>query len=250
MIVAAVLAIPALVLPSDGGDGRAASLMLAAAAALVVVIEYGARVPSMADFRFAPPVNRLRFALVAAVLLSVTACLATPGAAFPFAILGDALDFAYSPARMAADSFTRPSALGPDPMVQRAAATALAVSGLCTLVFAGWIRSGRWPADPLRFNPSTNLPTFEQPSGPAGGRETARRLRLLGWQVIVTAVALLFALLVLGRLAAEVLEPQALQSPLVVAWCATIWAAAPGALVLRGTAILRIARLSREWETA
>ncbi len=224
--------------------------MLAAAAALGVLIEYAGRMPSMVDFRFAPPVNRLRFMLVVVVVLSVTACLATREGIFPFDLLASMLDFPYSPARLAADSFTRSSAPGPDPELQRAAATALAASALCAAAFAGWLLSGRWPADPQRFNLATNFPTLEQPSGPLGRRDLAVRLRWLGWQIIITAAALLFALLVLGRLVAGMLEPRALLSPLVIAWCATLWAAAPGALLLRGVAILRIARLARRGETA
>lgn len=246
--MAGVLAAPAVALGS-AADGTAASLILAAAAALGVFIEYGARVPSIVDFRFAPPLNRFRFALVSAVLLSVTFSLTSFGGAWPFAAVSSALDHPYSPARLAAESLTRSAALGPDPRVQRAAAAALAVSGLCTFGFGALILFGRWPARPRSFNFATNFPTLEQPTEPGGRPSLARRLRWLGWQVLITAVALLFALQVLGGFAGQILEPEALQSPLVIAWSATAWAAAPGVLALRGIAILRIARLARRGES-
>lgn len=234
---------------TEAAEGVVASLVPAIAAALFVLLEYGAGAPSLIDFRFAPPINRLRFALICAVLGMATLCVATTGPegpAAPFAALAEALDFRFSPARMAADSLARPSAHGPDPEALAAAATALTASFLASLAALAVILSGRWPRDPERFNPWTNLPTFE----PATGVGSAERLRRLGVQVTVTALALPIALLVVGRAATGLVEADAFLSPLALTWSATIWAATPGLLVVRGVAILRLARLAAEAERA
>ncbi|SDX96374.1 hypothetical protein SAMN05444336_11530 [Albimonas donghaensis] len=233
----------------EGADGVVASLVPAAAAALFVLLEYGARTPSMIDFRFAPPVNRLRFALICAVLGTVTLCEATSGPggpAAPFANLASWLDFRFSPARMAAESLARPAARGPDPSALAAASAALVASAAATLAALGVILSGRWPRDPERFNPWTNMPTFE----PATEGEASARLRRLGAQVVVTALALPIALLVVGRAATTMVDADAFLSPLALTWSATIWAATPGMLVVRGAAILRLARLAERAERA
>lgn len=254
LAVMACFSAPALAMSARVPEGElsgnvVASLVPAAAAALFVLLEYGARTPSLIDFRFAAPINRMRFALICAVLGAVTLCVATQGpngAATPFAELASALDFRFSPARMAAESLARPAARGPDPEALAAAATALTASTLATLAALAAIGSGRWPRDPDRFNPWTNMPTFE----PATGAEASVRLRRLGAQVVVTALALPIALLVVGRAATGLIDADAFLSPLTLTWSATIWAATPGLLVVRGVAILRLAKLAGQAERA
>lgn len=241
-------AIPAIVLTpgSDHSGGRAAGLLLAAAAALFVMFEYGARTPALVDFRVAPPINRLRFTVVAVTLAAATLCCATGDEASAlgrtFRGFAAAMDFPYSPVAMAADIFTRASASGPDPAVQYAAATAFCVAFASTLAFAAVIWFGPWPARADRLNLSVNLPTWDGEEGAAG----APRLAFMGAQVLVTAVALLFAMLVLGGIVVGVVAPDLEISPLALAWSATIWAAAPGAMALRGVALLKLAQRLRE----
>jgi hypothetical protein len=235
LVGAAALA-PSLVLDA----GTAAGAVIAAAAALAVLFEYGARTPALLDFRFAPPVNRLRFAVVCAVLASVTLAVAQreAGGGGLGALAAALTDFPFSPARMAADAFTRPSAPQPDAAVQAAAGVAMIVGGLGAALGAAWIWRGPWPGPPGRFDAMTNLPTFE----PAVGPDAARRLSRLGGLVILTALAAPLALLVLARFAVAIMDPELFQAPLALVWSATIWAALPATLLLRGVAILKLAR--------
>ncbi len=249
VLAAAIAALPALVLTTGpgGGDSRTAGLVLAAAAGLYVLVEYGARTPALIDFRFAPPVNRLRFALASLTLLATTACVAAAHEPGPhsatFAAFGAAMDFPFSPVGMAADIFTRASAPAPDPAVEYAAATAFCVALACLAAFGSAIWFGGWPRAGERMNLLVNLPTFDVD---AGGRGAAR-LRLLGAQVLITAAGTLFAMLVVGGFAVALLAPGVEISPLALVWSATLWAAAPGAMALRGVAILKLAsRLSRD----
>ena len=244
-----IAALPALLLTAGPGDGesRAAGLVLAAAAGLYVLVEYGARTPALIDFRFAPPLNRLRFALAALTLIATTACVSFADGAgaltATFAAFEAATDFPFSPVRMAADIFTRASAPAPDPAVEYAAATAFCVALACTLAFGAAIWFGPWPRADERMNLLVNLPTFDV----GGGDGAVARLRLLGAQVLVTAAGTLFAMLVLGGLAVALLAPGVEISPLALVWSATIWAAAPGVMALRGLAILKLAsRLRRD----
>tara|TARA_R110000751_G_scaffold14828_8_gene47999 strand:- start:2299 stop:3156 length:858 start_codon:yes stop_codon:yes gene_type:complete len=248
-LAALVAAVPALVLSADpaAGESRTAGLVLAAAAGLYVLVEYGARTPALVDFRFAPPINRLRFALAALTLLATTACVAFADAPGPlgatFAGFGAAMDFPFSPVGMAADIFTRASAPAPDPAVEYAAATAFCVALTCTLAFGAVIRFGPWPRAEQRMNLLVNLPTLDVDRGDRG----AARLRLLGAQVLVTAAGALFAMLVVGGFAVSLLAPGVEISPLALVWSATLWAGAPGAMALRGVALLKLAsRLRRD----
>ncbi|MDF2231390.1 hypothetical protein P2H44_02375 [Albimonas sp. CAU 1670] len=249
ILVTLVAALPALALAGGPGgeQSRTAGLLLAAAAGLYVLVEYGARTPALIDFRFAPPINRLRFALAALTLVATTACVAFAGQPGPlgatFARFGAAMDFAFSPVRMAADIFTRASAPAPDPSVEYAAATAFCVALTCAVAFGAAIWFGPWPRLSERLNLLVNLPTSDIEDDGRG----ARRLTLMGAQVLATAAGSLFAMLVVGGFAVALLSPDLEISPLALVWSATIWAGAPGTMVLRGVALLKLAqRLRRD----
>lgn len=242
---AAALA-PSLILAD--GAATPGGVVMAAAAALIVLAEYGAKTPALLDFRFAPPVNRLRFALVCAALGAVTATLALDGGGGGAAgqavraaagAISAALDFPASPARLAAEAVARPSAPGPEAGAQAAAAVALAVAAPGAVVGALVLWFGRWPGPPERFDPMTNLPVFE----PATGPDAPQRLRRLGRLVILTALATPLALLVLARFAVAILDPELFRAPMVLAWSATLWAGLPAAMIVRGAAILKLARV-------
>ncbi|MEO1689152.1 MAG: hypothetical protein AAFU61_14750, partial [Pseudomonadota bacterium] len=70
-LVFATAAVPILALQGPAGSAAEAGLVAAAAGALFVLFEYGARTPTLIDFRFAAPVNRMRFGMAAGVLASV-----------------------------------------------------------------------------------------------------------------------------------------------------------------------------------
>jgi len=243
-LVFAVASVPALVLGGvDGGDE--AGLVAAAAASLFVLFEYGARTPTLIDFRFAPPVNRMRFGMATGTLAAVLLFVASAGDGGALGglhraglALGEAADGWASPAGMAGNILARPSALGPDPVIRGAAAVALLFAFGLTAIYSATLLFGRWPGNPSEFRPEVNLPTFEVGSV----EDRPARLRRLGRQAVVMGLAMPIALLALAGIAGRLIDPDAFSRPLPLTWAAALWAAAPASQLLRGAALYALAR--------
>ncbi|MEM1313505.1 MAG: hypothetical protein AAGI51_03055 [Pseudomonadota bacterium] len=242
LLVFALTLAPFLLAGDVGAAARDATLFAGASAALVVLFEYASRTPALVDFRDAKPLNRLRFAMVAGTLLATMAFIrSTPGGGVREAgeALGRLLGGWASPVGMMAESLSRPSALGPDLLAQGAAAVALTSAAILSLLVSALIWFGRWPGPAERFNRFTNLPTFDE----ADAADAPPRLLRLGLQAIVMALALPAALLALVAIAAWMIEADALSRPLPLAWTVSIWAAASGAQLIRGVALIKLSRV-------
>ena len=108
VLVALLLATPALLLPNIAADSSQVVLSMAMLAGFLTFAEYNAKSPSIVEFRDAAPFNRLRFiALFASIFLLN---LITKGKTDPTAvtnaltsiglIIGNAIDFPFSPVRL------------------------------------------------------------------------------------------------------------------------------------------------------
>ena len=106
--MALLLATPALLLPNIAADSSQVVLPMAMLAGFLTFAEYNAKSPSIVEFRDAAPFNRLRFiALFASIFLLN---LITKGKTDPTAvtnaltsiglIIGNAIDFPFSPVRL------------------------------------------------------------------------------------------------------------------------------------------------------
>jgi hypothetical protein len=107
-LVAGLVVTPALLLPSVAADTAQIVMVIALLAALLTFMEYFGRYPSIVEFRFAAPFNRLKFiALAASVTIisliirgqtdpsNLTIFLTGTGEA-----LGEMIDFPFSPVRL------------------------------------------------------------------------------------------------------------------------------------------------------
>ena len=227
------------------GTARDVSLILGLSAALLVVFEFGAGTPALVDFRDARPVNRLRFAMAAGTL-AVTLAFVTAAPGGSFAQAGRALGYALggwaSPVGMMADTLSRPSALGPDAAARGASAVALTSAALFSAAASAVIWFGAWPGPASAFNRFTNLPTFAA----AEAGDAPARLRRLGLQAILMGLALPVALLAAVAAIAALIDAGALSRPLPLAWTTAVWAAASGAQVIRGVALVKLSRVLAE----
>jgi hypothetical protein len=245
LLVAAVATAPSLLAePAPGAAGPELSFLVGAAAGLIVLFEYAARTPALVDFRFAPPLNRMRFGVFCLALAAATAAVAWPAAEALGATLARAMTGALSPVDLAAWAVTRGSAPGPDPALRAAGALALtlAVAGLAAS--AAWIWFGPWPGDPERFNRWMNLPTFE----PAEEADAPARLARHGRLAALTGLALPVALTGLGAAATRLFAADLFAAPLAQIWAAAIWAGLPACVLLRAVALLKLARMARREE--
>ncbi len=77
-MVALLFATPALILPASVTTSPEITLFIALLAAALVVTEYAAHFPSFVEFRNAPPINRLRFAMAVAVIGGLSLLMAHP----------------------------------------------------------------------------------------------------------------------------------------------------------------------------
>ena len=247
VLVALLIAMPSLLLPASATESPEIVAFMAILAGVLTYAEYHSHFPSFIEFREAPPLNRIRFltlfAMVGLLTLmarhpldptGLTALLHEVGGR-----IGRALDFAYSPVQLttlmlpvaADDVLVAP--------VRAAAGVAYLLSALAVATFALAIRLGNWPLSNGAFNVWVNLPLFD----PTTGGDVVLRLQRDGRINMVVGVLLPFAIPACIKLAAGLIDPMAFVAPQTLIWTISAWAFVPASLILRGLAMLRVAEL-------
>ncbi len=243
-LVAMTVAIPAVMLPNVSPNSAELSVLLAVIAAAFVVFEYGFSSPSLIEFRFAAPYNRLRFAILA--VLVVTLVLAfrsavenTTGTAMVVSWADASYafwDFTFSPLRsfmaLAVES-------GPQSRELLGQASALGLTiGLIGAVVPGMaVWHFGWPLGRENFNIWMNMPTF------CVGGDTVGNLRKAAFVCVIFALSFPFlapqaSLAFLGPLG-----PISASNSQFLVWIIAIWAFVPAALLLRAVALMKIASM-------
>lgn len=246
-LVIAVVVMPAAVVVDVSADTRQMVTLAALILGAVTFAEYNATYPSVVEFRDAAPFNRLRFVMLACTVMLVTLCYPTAlplGAAQSVlaamaAQVGAAMDFPFSPARLAAHlAKGGASAMGAENL-RNAAGLAYITSLAWLALFAAVVRMGGWPSARRPLNVWVNLPMFD----PSLGGDIVRRLHRDGRINIWFGFALPFILPVLakgyftGGIDLDLTPSHSL------IWIVSLWAFFPASLILRGFALLRIAEL-------
>ena len=109
LLVAVAIATPALLLPNIPADSNQITVLVALLAGFLTFTEYNSSSPSIVEFRDAPPFNRMRFCSLMLTILFLSLVLrhaiepsAATGALSGLGIMiGNLLDFPYSPVRLA-----------------------------------------------------------------------------------------------------------------------------------------------------
>ncbi|MCA2013150.1 hypothetical protein [Pararhodobacter sp. CCB-MM2] len=249
LLVVFMAIFPAMAIPSTAPDIAQSMILLALFAGGIVFAEYSSDYPGLIEFRFAAPFNRTRFALVAVLALMMSLLQRNgvePGllgglTASAAAACGQLLDFAFSPVRLLIAAL--PDSVSPEHIVQvrDGAALALVLAVTTVLGFVTAIRLNAWPMGSGPFNVWINLPTFD----PTAGNDVVQRLQRHARINIALGIILPF-LLPAAVLASELLmKPLTLLSPMGFVWGIVLWAYIPASLVMRGTAMARVARMIR-----
>ena len=250
VLVAVVLAVPSLLLPASVAGGPEIVTLLALVAGLLTFAEYNSNYPSIVEFRDAPPLNRMRFAALTAMVLALT--LIAKHAAEPtnltalFAgvgrMIGELADFPYSPVRLAV--LMLPASAPPELLdaVRIAAGVTYVIALAAVVAFIFAVRVLGWPVGNGSFNVWINLPLFD----PTAGGDVVHRLQRDGQINMVIGVLLPFAIPALVKLGADLVRPGVLSDPQTLIWAMTAWAFLPASMVMRGVAMLRIAGLIEE----
>lgn len=222
-------------------------MLLAIIAGMLTFAEYNSNFPSYIEFRDAPPINRMRFmALFAMVLIlalickhrfdptNVTAIFAGFGV-----LIGDWTDFPYSPVRLVILMLpTDASALTVE-SVRVAAGVSYLIALITVISFLFAVRVRGWPTNNGAFNVWINLPLFD----PTAGGDVVARMQRDGRVNVVMGVLLPFLIPAVVKAAADLIGVIPLSHPQTMIWTISAWAFLPASMIMRGFAMMRIAEL-------
>lgn len=247
LCVVLLIALPSVMLPATIAGGSEIVSFIAIAAAILTFIEYKSDYPSLIEFRFAPPFNRIRFgSLFFTVLVLSIICSgkyhATPVTEFTAAIgqlIAASIDFPFSPVRLVVGMLPADSPAEIVTAVRTAAGISYLTSLLSLAVFLAALRLSRWPRNSGTFNVWINLPMFD----PTAGGDVVRRLNKDARFNIMLGFLLPFIIPVVVRLAADFFGPMAMTNPQILIWTMAAWAFLPASLFMRGIAMSRVAHM-------
>ena len=249
-LVMVLVATPSVLLTDVGTDTKQMVALVALFAGLLTLVEYNTTYPGLIEFRDAPPFNRVRFLMLFATIFvlgviergmtdpsTLTELLSAVGG-----LIGRAMDFPYSPVRLATLMMTDTAAPDQVAMVRTGAGMAYLISLISLSVFVVLLRAGSWPKRDEAFNVWINLPTFD----PTAGGDVVDRLDRDARINIALGFLLPFIIPAVVKSASEGFEPLTLTSPQTLIWTMAAWAFLPASLFMRGIAMGRIADMIRE----
>jgi len=245
--VAVLVALPALLLPTVASDTAQIVVVVALLAALLTFMDYYGKYPSIVEFRFAPPFNRLKFIALAVTVVvlslimrgktdpsTLTVVLSQAGEA-----LGRAMDFPYSPVRLVVLMLPPVAKAELIADVRTAAGISYAVSLVMMLVFITYARMLNWPMRQGSFNVWVNLPLFD----PTRGGDVVDRLKRDAGVNVVLGALLPFIIPTVMKAASDLVDPVSVANPQTMIWTVTAWAFLPASMMIRGIALARVAEL-------
>ncbi len=249
-LVALMIVIPSIVLVDVTTDTQQMVCLVAIFAATLTFVEYNAIYPGLVEFRDAKPFNRLRFLMLFATVLLLS--IIERGRVEPTtltqlveavgALIGAAMDFPYSPVRLARLMMADVSNSAQVYAVRTAAGMAYLTSLISLAVFVLMLRAGAWPRAGAPFNVWVNLPTFE----PSAGGDVVDRLNRDARINIALGFLLPFLIPAVVSLSSTGFVPLQMNSSQTLIWTMTAWAFLPASLFMRGIAMGRIAGMIRD----
>nr|WP_238941418.1 hypothetical protein [Jannaschia sp. Os4] len=244
MVIGAIL-LPMVLIPGQPPRVVEATVLIALFAGLFTLVEYAAVYPGLVEFRDAPPLNRVRFGILVATLLAISAAIGTGPDASTLGrflqavgmLLGQSIDIPYTPVRVIMESLPEGTTAEEARMVRMSAGLAYLISLVGLTVFSILIRLRSWPTPSGSFNVWVNLPTFD----PTAGADVVARLRRDGTINVLLGLVLPYLSPPLMLFVARGHGIEMLESGLATCWIMTLWAFLPASLFLRGIALRRLA---------
>ncbi len=248
-LVMILIVMPSVILPGVGTDTKQIVALMALFAGALVFVEYNAVYPSLVEFRDGAPFNRIRYLMLLAIVIILSVILAdredptTVTRLFRAVgmLIGQSLDFPYSPVRLASYMMSETATPAEVLDVRTAAGTAYFLSILSLAVFVVVLKLAGWPSTKSAFNVWVNLPTFE----PTAGGDVVDRLERDARFNLAVGFLLPFLIPTLVTLASAGLPPSTLTSAQTLIWAMAAWAFLPASLLMRGVAMGRIADMIR-----
>ena len=247
LLIALLVVTPSLLLPSTAEDTAQIVVVLAILASILTFAEYFSKYPSIIEFRFAPPMNRLRYVGLGLTVLFLT--LIARGQTYPTNVtrflrtlgdgLGKTIDFSYSPVHQVVLMMPPNASEELVNSVRTAAGISYMVSILIMFIFVTMVRFFGWPLRKGSFNVWLNLPLFD----PSGGGDVLFRLRRDAGLNIVLGALLPFLIPAAVNMVSEMISPVSVANPQTLIWMMSAWAFLPASMLMRGIAMERIADL-------
>lgn len=250
LLVALLVATPALLTPNVPTDTAEIVVLIALFAAALTTVEYASSYPSIVEFRDAPPFNRIRYLslLVTVIMISIVCRTDTEANSlmqFVKAVgilIGHVIDFPYSPVRLIVLMLPPDAPPQQIQLIRSAAGIAYLASLVSLAIFVIVLRVGGWPKGLTGFNVWINLPTFD----PTAGADVVQRLNRDARLNIALGFLLPFLIPLTVRGGAIVFEPMNLGSSHTLIWTVAAWAFLPASLFMRGIAMGRVADMIAE----
>ena len=245
LLVALLIATPALILPGVAADSTQITALMALLAGFLTFVEYNSSFPSIVEFRDAPPFNRVRFIALFVTVVMITQVIKShsevtllSGALFSVGtIIGNALDFAYSPVRLAVLMLPETASLQLVETIRAAAGLAYLVATIALIVFVLIVRVLGWPTRHGAFNVWVNLPLFD----PTAGGDVISRLQRDARINIALGFLLPFLIPAMVKLTSYLIDPIPFENPQTLIWTVSAWAFLPASMIMRGIAMNKVA---------
>ena len=249
VIVAALVLAPSMLVPGLSADAQQTVALVALFAGALTYVEYNAEAPGLVEFRDAPPFNRTRLALLGLTVFALA--MIERGRELPSTLtdlvtavgtlIGQAMDFPYSPVRLATEALAETATAADIAVIRTAAGTAYLTTLLALFVFSFLLRHN-WPRPGRAFNVWVNLPTFD----PTSVSDIVARLERDARINISLGFLLPFLMPALVQLTLGGLDPAVVTAPHTLIWMTAAWAFFPASLFMRGIAMLRLAQMIRD----
>ncbi len=248
-LVMILIVVPSVILPGIGTDTKQIVALVALFGGALVFFEYNAVYPSLIEFRDGAPYNRIRYLMMLAIVVILSAIVAdlehsTTVSRFFHAVgllIGASLDFPYSPVRLVSYMLDANATTAQIAQVKIAAGTAYLISLFSLALFVIVLKLVGWPSTKAAFNVWVNLPTFE----PTAGGDVVDRLVRDSHVNLAVGFLLPFVIPALVALLTTGIPAETLTSPQTLIWAMALWAYLPAALIMRAVAMARIADMIR-----
>ena len=244
-LVVLLIATPSLLLPGMKTDTAQVVMLVSFFGAALTFFEYASSYPGLVEFRDAPPFNRIRFGSLYLTVLLIA--LMSRGQVLPSsltimveeigALVGEVIDFPYSPVRLVVLMLPADTSANHIELVRNSAGISYLISLLTLAIFVILQRIRRWPLRNGAFNVWINLPTFD----PTAGGDVVERLERDARFNIALGFLLPFLTPAVIKSATSLFGAVSLENPHTLIWTVAAWAFLPASLFMRGIAMGRIA---------
>lgn len=244
LVVVLIIISPAILLPNIGKTTQELALIIGVIVGGFTMFEYGSKTPGFVDFRFAPPYNRFRVAIIAVQVVALSLIFRASTQSLPeiLAYAEQAVGYAsfpFSPVEMAiTQANIVPLSTAPDLMLLLFSASFM-IAVVLTVVLGAILWIFGWPMERSDFNLWINLPTFS----PSSVAEAEKRMRRDAGLNIILGIGLLYAIPYGFPYVVETLGTGILEDSHSLVWIVALWAFLPALLVMRGIAITKVSRI-------